>query len=92
MGKIQHLICLHSSSHHSLYCTFCCSVIPHPMIVGQIVGLLGIHKAAHFRSEWPDVVPVHIFLYFVHMMQEQLDIHGSKKHLGYKTVAKSKAQ
>jgi hypothetical protein len=45
------------------------------MIVSQIFALLGLYKAAHFRQEWPYVVPIHIALYVVHMMQEHFDIY-----------------
>lgn len=45
------------------------------MIVSQIWALLGFFKAAHFRAEWPLVVPVHIALYVTHMLQEQFDIY-----------------
>ena len=49
--------------------------IPHPMILSQIWALLGIMKADHFRSQWPYVVPVHVVLYVVHMLQEHFDIY-----------------
>mmetsp|Transcript_3573 Transcript_3573/g.5066 ORF Transcript_3573/g.5066 Transcript_3573/m.5066 type:complete len:195 (-) Transcript_3573:261-845(-) len=49
--------------------------IPHPMIVSQIFALLGLYKASHFRNEWPYVVPIHITMYLIHMMQEQFDIY-----------------
>ena len=49
--------------------------IPHPMIVSQIWALLGFFKAAHFRAEAPYVVPIHVALYTVHMLQEHLDIY-----------------
>lgn len=49
--------------------------IPHPMIVSQIWALLGLYKAAHFRAEWPYVVPIHIFCYATHTLQEHFDIY-----------------
>lgn len=49
--------------------------IPHPMIMSQVFALLGFYKAAHFREEWPYVVPIHIALYLVHMAQEHFDIY-----------------
>lgn len=49
--------------------------IPHPMIVSQIFALLGLYKASHFRNEWPYVVPIHITMYLIHMMQEHFDIY-----------------
>lgn len=50
--------------------------IPHPMIVSQIFALLGLYKAAHFRAEWPYVVPIHVTLYVIHMLQEHFDIYA----------------
>jgi len=49
--------------------------IPHPMIVSQVFALLGLYKAAHFRAEWPYVVPMHVMLYLVHMLQEHFDVY-----------------
>ena len=61
------------------------NVVPHPMIVGSMVGLLGIHKMASFREALPYAVPMHCFMYFVHMMQEQLgDIY--RENWGARTV------
>lgn len=51
------------------------SYIPHPMIVSQICALLGLYKAAHFRAEWPYVVPIHVTLYLIHMLQEHFDVY-----------------
>lgn len=45
------------------------------MIVSQIFALLGLYKAAHFRAEWPFVVPMHVMLYLVHMLQEHFDVY-----------------
>jgi hypothetical protein len=45
------------------------------MIVSQIWALLGFYKAAHFRAEWPFVVPLHVALYVLHMLQEHFDIY-----------------
>lgn len=62
--------------------------IPHPMIVSQIFALLGVYKAAHFRATSPYVVPIHIFLYIVHMLQEHFDIYDkSAASLKKKKVA-----
>jgi hypothetical protein len=46
--------------------------IPHPMIVGSIVGLLGFHKNELFREHLPYLVPVHCLFYLVHMVQEHV--------------------
>lgn len=51
------------------------------MIVTQIVGLLGFYKASHFRTEWPYVVPIHITLYVVHMLQEEFNIYKKPQAL-----------
>jgi len=48
--------------------------IPHPMIISQMFALLGFYKARHFREEWPYVVPIHLTLYLVHMIQEHFNI------------------
>jgi hypothetical protein len=50
--------------------------IPHPMIVSQVFALLGLYKAEHFRLEWPYVVPIHVCLYIIHMLQEHFDIYA----------------
>lgn len=52
--------------------------IPHPMIISQMFALLGFYKAAHFRQEWPYVVPIHLACYLVHMLQEHFNIY--QKH------------
>ena len=51
------------------------NTIPHPMIVGQIIGLLGIYKAKHVHTLSPFVIPVHIMLYVTHMLQEHFEIY-----------------
>jgi len=56
--------------------------IPHPMILGAIVGLLGVHALAPFREAWPWLVPTHIALYLVHMLQEHLDDRGAHEGRG----------
>ena len=45
------------------------------MIVSQIWAMMGLYKAAHFRAEAPYVVPLHVTLYLVHMLQEHFDIY-----------------
>lgn len=41
------------------------SYVPHPMIVGQVIALLGIRRVNCFSEAWPALVPVHILLYLV---------------------------
>jgi len=53
--------------------TFPYNTIPHPMILSQVLALLGLFKPAHVHSQWPWLIPVHILLYFVHMTQEIFD-------------------
>lgn len=55
--------------------------IPHPMIVGQIIGLLGVYKAPHVHSLSPFVIPVHITLYVVHMLQEHFEIYDKNANV-----------
>lgn len=45
-------------------------VIPHPMIVGQIIGILGLYISAQFRAQAPYMALGHVGLYLVHMAQE----------------------
>lgn len=54
-------------------------VIPHPMILSQCVALLGFHKNEAFRQAMPFLVPAHVALYLVHMLQEHFDIHANRK-------------
>jgi hypothetical protein len=51
----------------------------HPMIIGNLIGLGGFYKLDGFRKALPWLVPVHAFLYIVHMLQEHFDIHKSSK-------------
>lgn len=50
------------------------SHVPHPMIVGKVIALLGMYKLEEFRVAMPYLVPVHILLYLMHMLQEEKDI------------------
>ncbi|CAM9634159.1 unnamed protein product, partial [Ectocarpus fasciculatus] len=49
--------------------------VPHPMIVGQVIALLGIRRVNCFSEAWPALVPVHILLYLVHLLQEHFNVH-----------------
>eukprot|EP00045_Choanoeca_perplexa_P007940 m.72844 g.72844 ORF g.72844 m.72844 type:complete len:682 (-) comp14286_c0_seq1:136-2181(-) len=58
-------------------------VVPHPMIVSQILALGGFLKLAAFRAVVPWLVPCHIGLYLCHMLQEHFDVHqGGRVNLG----------
>lgn len=58
--------------------TFPYNVVPHPMIVGQLVALSGVHLIPEFRAAWPWLVPVHCTLYTIVMLQEQFDVYKNK--------------
>jgi protein-S-isoprenylcysteine O-methyltransferase Ste14 len=47
------------------------SLMKHPMIVGNVVGLLGIMKVV--GDGW--LVPAHIGLYVLHMLQEHYQVY-----------------
>jgi hypothetical protein len=42
------------------------------------MALLGFHKLDAFRAAWPYLVPAHVCLYSIHMIQEHFDIHAGK--------------
>lgn len=44
--------------------------IPHPMIVGAMIGLAGIHKMAGMHTAMPYLVPMHVLMYAIHLTQE----------------------
>ena len=51
------------------------NVIPHPMILGQVVALLGVHVVPQVRNAHPYLVPIHVALYLAHLTQEAWDYH-----------------
>eukprot|EP01064_Diplonema_japonicum_P015720 TRINITY_DN2352_c0_g1_i1.p1 TRINITY_DN2352_c0_g1~~TRINITY_DN2352_c0_g1_i1.p1 ORF type:complete len:578 (+),score=115.32 TRINITY_DN2352_c0_g1_i1:75-1808(+) len=51
------------------------SCVPHPMILGSIVGLVGFYLNEGFAENYPFLVPIHCLLYVIHAVQEHLDIH-----------------
>lgn len=50
-------------------------VIPHPMIIGGMLGWLGFHALPAFRAAHPYYAPLHVALYAAHAMQEHSSIH-----------------
>jgi protein-S-isoprenylcysteine O-methyltransferase Ste14 len=52
----------------SLVTKFPYNVIPHPMIIGNIIGLLGFNSAG-MQREYPFLIPAHIGFYTLHMLQ-----------------------
>ncbi len=55
--------------------TFPYGVVPHPMIVGNIIGLIGLERLEPLRVALPWLIPLHIAFYLVHLVQEILDLH-----------------
>jgi len=52
--------------------------LPHPMIWGGIIGLLGFYANPAFRAAWPYIILVHIAFYLLHMAQEHWDVHAMR--------------
>lgn len=44
--------------------------IPHPMILGSILGLIGFHLSTPLREYVPWLVPAHILLYLAYLVEE----------------------
>mmetsp|Transcript_16957 Transcript_16957/g.41649 ORF Transcript_16957/g.41649 Transcript_16957/m.41649 type:complete len:615 (+) Transcript_16957:209-2053(+) len=66
--------------------------VPHPMIIGSMVGLMGFHKMASFRAELPFLVPMHCAMYLTHMIQEQVsDIYKNNWGAGETGAVSGKA-
>jgi hypothetical protein len=70
-------VCVCASLRTGLYepkwiSSFPYNCIPHPMIVGAMVGLSGVYKMAGMRAAMPYLVPGHIALYACHMAQEMI--------------------
>jgi hypothetical protein len=51
--------------------------VPHPMIVGGVLGWLGIFKMAALRANYPYLALGHVALYLVHMAQEHMAIYAN---------------
>ena len=64
------------------------NVLPHPMILGQVVALLGVHIVPQIRRRFPLLVPIHVALYLTHLCQESFDYHDGTPW--YKKQASSK--
>jgi protein-S-isoprenylcysteine O-methyltransferase Ste14 len=45
-------------------------LVPHPMITGAVIALLGAHISPGLAEAWPRLVPGHVALYLVHLAQE----------------------
>ncbi len=44
--------------------------IPHPMILGSMVGFIGVGMLSGLTEAFPWLVPAHVVLYLVHLLQE----------------------
>lgn len=49
--------------------------IPHPMIVGQIISLTTLYTFAT-NDKYKLLIPIHISLYLIHMLQEEFNINS----------------
>lgn len=50
------------------------NVMPHPMIAGNVIALIGVAQLPGLEAA-PYLVPTHIGLYLVHLAQEHVDWH-----------------
>eukprot|EP00960_Hanusia_phi_P077987 768765-Hanusia_phi.AAC.4 len=75
-ARAEGLLSLQASKHYVQ--KFPYGVIPHPMILSQCVAMIGFMRAEAFRASWPYLVPAHVCLYLVHMLQEHFDIHKNR--------------
>jgi len=60
--------------------------IPHPMIVGAMIGLFGVHKMVGMQTAMPYLVPGHVIMYGAHLAQE-IYAGYPKESLNMKTKA-----
>ena len=51
--------------------------IPHPMIMGGMIGWMGFHALPAFRAAHPYYALLHVALYLAHAMQEHASIHST---------------
>jgi len=49
--------------------------LPHPMIVGALMWLSGVHVLPVFQEQYPYLCPIHMGLYSIHCLQEQFGIY-----------------
>lgn len=68
------------------------NVVPHPMIVGQLVAFLGVHLLPEFRAHWPWLMPVHCAFYTTVMLQEIFNVHRGGKTVRTLEVSKVKLE
>ena len=64
------------------------NVLPHPMILGQVVALLGLHIVPQVGGVRPYLIPIHVVLYLIHMTQEIYDVHDGIPWYKHKEIFK----
>ena len=47
------------------------SLLPHPMIAGNLIALSGFYILPELRAAAPYLVPMHIAMYLLQLLQEQ---------------------
>jgi hypothetical protein len=57
------------------------NLIKHPMIVGNVIALLGFYALPDLRAAAPYLVPIHISLYLLHLLQEEGVILTKPRHV-----------
>jgi hypothetical protein len=45
-------------------------LVPHPMILGSLIALLGVQLQPELRAAHPWLAPAHAALYLIHLAQE----------------------
>ena len=55
------------------------NAIPHPMIVGTLIALLGYQLHAPLRELVPWLVPIHVAFYAIHLAQEIADTRARER-------------
>ncbi len=63
--------------------------IPHPMILGSIIGLIGVYAIDSLRLAYPWLIPTHITLYLFHLIQECRDPNYSEVQDSHKEDVQS---
>lgn len=68
----------HVKADYRFVTKFPYNFVPHPMILGQCVAILGMHVGSSLRRTYPLLAPIHIVLYLIHLIQEAYDFHAGK--------------
>lgn len=54
--------------------------IPHPMILGAVVALVGVGVQPGVYASWPWLAPAHVVAYSLHLAQEVLASMPRRRH------------